>query len=122
MPPADQSPRSANCEYNAGAGRTGRKCCAAGGARSCASCDRPALTPIDDIIARLQSLHPKLIDLTLDRMTRVLAQLGHPERKLPPVIHVAGTNGKGSVIAFMRDEVTSPDDNLQAVFKYLVKQ
>jgi dihydrofolate synthase / folylpolyglutamate synthase len=60
------------------------------------------LTPIDDIITRLQSLHPKLIDLTLDRMTRVLAQLGHPERKLPPVIHVAGTNGKGSVIAFMR--------------------
>ena len=60
------------------------------------------MTPIDDIIARLQSLHPKLIDLTLDRMTRVLAQLGHPERKLPPVIHVAGTNGKGSVIAFMR--------------------
>jgi dihydrofolate synthase/folylpolyglutamate synthase len=57
---------------------------------------------IDDIVARLQALHPKLIDLTLDRMTRILAQLDHPERKLPPVIHVAGTNGKGSVIAFMR--------------------
>ncbi len=60
------------------------------------------MTPIDDIVARLLTLHPKLIDLTLDRMTRILAQLGHPERKLPPVIHVAGTNGKGSVIAFMR--------------------
>ncbi len=60
------------------------------------------MASIDDIVERLQTLHPKLIDLTLDRMTRVLAQLGHPERKLPPVIHVAGTNGKGSVVAFMR--------------------
>jgi dihydrofolate synthase / folylpolyglutamate synthase len=60
------------------------------------------LASIEDIVERLQTLHPKLIDLTLDRMTRILAQLGHPERKLPPVIHVAGTNGKGSVIAFMR--------------------
>jgi dihydrofolate synthase/folylpolyglutamate synthase len=60
------------------------------------------MTPIDDIVARLLTLHPKMIDLTLDRMPRILAQLGHPERKLPPVIHVAGTNGKGSVIAFMR--------------------
>lgn len=60
------------------------------------------MTPIDDIVARLQALHPKLIDLTLDRISRMLAQLGHPERRLPPVIHVAGTNGKGSVIAFMR--------------------
>jgi dihydrofolate synthase/folylpolyglutamate synthase len=60
------------------------------------------LAAIDDIVARLQTLHPRLIDLTLDRMTRILAQLGHPERKLPPVIHVAGTNGKGSVIAFLR--------------------
>ena len=48
------------------------------------------------------ALHPKLIDLSLDRMWRILARLGHPERKLPPVIHVAGTNGKGSTIAFMR--------------------
>ena len=60
------------------------------------------LTSIDATIARLQTLHPKLIDLTLDRMTRILAQLGHLERRLPPVIHVAGTNGKGSVTAFMR--------------------
>jgi dihydrofolate synthase / folylpolyglutamate synthase len=60
------------------------------------------MTPIDAIVARLLTLHPKLIDLSLDRMRRMLAQLDHPERKLPPVIHVAGTNGKGSVIAFMR--------------------
>src|SRR4051812_18346774 len=56
----------------------------------------------DDIIARLLALHPKRIDLSLDRMWRILDRLGHPERHLPPVIHVAGTNGKGSAIAFMR--------------------
>ena len=60
------------------------------------------MTPIDSTLARLTALHPKLIDLTLDRMWRILDALGHPERKLPPVIHVAGTNGKGSTIAFMR--------------------
>jgi len=60
------------------------------------------MTEVDAIIARLLSLHPKRIDLSLDRMQRILAQLDHPERRLPPVIHVAGTNGKGSTIAFMR--------------------
>jgi dihydrofolate synthase/folylpolyglutamate synthase len=60
------------------------------------------MTPIDSIVARLTALHPKRIDLSLDRMRRMLAALGHPERRLPPVIHVAGTNGKGSTIAFMR--------------------
>src|SRR5215813_15570591 len=57
---------------------------------------------VDSIVARLLSLHPKRIDLSLDRMWRLLAALGHPERRLPPVIHVAGTNGKGSTVAFMR--------------------
>lgn len=56
----------------------------------------------DDILARLASLHPKRIDLTLDRMWRILDRLGHPEKKIPPVIHVAGTNGKGSTVAFLR--------------------
>lgn len=60
------------------------------------------MTPIDSIVARLTRLHPKRIDLSLGRIERLLAALGHPERKLPPVIHVAGTNGKGSVIAFLR--------------------
>jgi len=60
------------------------------------------MNQIDAIVARLLALHPKLIDLSLDRMWRLLARLEHPERRLPPVIHVAGTNGKGSVIAFMR--------------------
>jgi dihydrofolate synthase/folylpolyglutamate synthase len=58
--------------------------------------------PFDDIIARLSALHPQRIDLGLDRMHRLLAQLGHPERKLAPVIHVAGTNGKGSTVAYLR--------------------
>ena len=54
------------------------------------------------ILERLQKLHPKLIDLSLDRMHRLLAALGHPERALPPVIHIAGTNGKGSTLAYLR--------------------
>jgi dihydrofolate synthase / folylpolyglutamate synthase len=58
--------------------------------------------PVDAIVARLTALHPKRIDLSLERVQRLLAALGHPERKLPPVIHVAGTNGKGSTIAFLR--------------------
>src|SRR6202167_5960517 len=60
------------------------------------------MSPVDSIMARLLALHPKRIDLSLDRMWRILDALGHPERRLPPVIHVAGTNGKGSSIAFMR--------------------
>ena len=53
----------------------------------------------DAILMRLLSLHPKIIDLSLDRMHGILAKLGNPERKLPPVIHIAGTNGKGSTLA-----------------------
>lgn len=56
----------------------------------------------DAILTRLLALHPKIIDLSLERMERILARLGHPERQLPPVIHVAGTNGKGSTVAFSR--------------------
>jgi dihydrofolate synthase/folylpolyglutamate synthase len=58
--------------------------------------------PLDELIARLSALHPKRIDLDLARMHRLLERLDHPERKLPPVIHVAGTNGKGSTIAYLR--------------------
>ena len=58
--------------------------------------------PVDALLARLLALHPKRIDLGLERMARILAALDHPQRRLPPVIHVAGTNGKGSTIAFMR--------------------
>jgi dihydrofolate synthase / folylpolyglutamate synthase len=57
---------------------------------------------IDGIIARLHGLHPRLIDLSLERLQALLAKLDHPEQRLPPVIHVAGTNGKGSTCAFVR--------------------
>jgi dihydrofolate synthase/folylpolyglutamate synthase len=57
---------------------------------------------VEKIAARLERLHPRLIDLSLDRLRTLLARLGHPERHLPPVIHVAGTNGKGSTCAFIR--------------------
>jgi dihydrofolate synthase / folylpolyglutamate synthase len=53
------------------------------------------------ILARLQGLHPKVIDLSLDRIERLLAALGHPERRLAPVVHIAGTNGKGSTLAML---------------------
>ncbi|MEM7226217.1 MAG: folylpolyglutamate synthase/dihydrofolate synthase family protein [Pseudomonadota bacterium] len=56
----------------------------------------------DAILERLSALHPKLIDLSLGRIERLLDRLGHPEARLPPVIHVAGTNGKGSLIAYLR--------------------
>lgn len=56
----------------------------------------------DPVLDRLKRLHPKVIDLSLGRMHRLLERLGHPERALPPVVHVAGTNGKGSTIAFLR--------------------
>ncbi|MEO1911407.1 MAG: folylpolyglutamate synthase/dihydrofolate synthase family protein [Paracoccus sp. (in: a-proteobacteria)] len=56
----------------------------------------------DATLARLMALHPKVIDLSLDRMQRLLAALGNPERRIPPVIHIAGTNGKGSTQAMIR--------------------
>ncbi|HEY1736956.1 MAG TPA: bifunctional folylpolyglutamate synthase/dihydrofolate synthase, partial [Methylovirgula sp.] len=56
----------------------------------------------ESILNRLLDLHPKKIDLSLGRVKRLLEALGHPEQRLPPVIHVAGTNGKGSTVAFMR--------------------
>ena len=55
-----------------------------------------------EILDRLKSLYPKSIDLTLNRPKRLLAELEHPERQLPPVIHFAGTNGKGSTLAMVR--------------------
>ncbi len=56
----------------------------------------------DAILERMMALHPKVIDLTLERVHRLLAAMGHPERRLPPVIHLAGTNGKGSTQAMIR--------------------
>jgi dihydrofolate synthase / folylpolyglutamate synthase len=64
---------------------------------------------IGAIHARLLALHPKRIDLSLARIERLLARLGHPERHVPPVIHVAGTNGKGSTVAFARAILEAAD-------------
>lgn len=61
--------------------------------------DNPKL---DALLKQALALHPKYIDLTLDRLQALLAKLGHPEQHLPPVFHVAGTNGKGSTCAYVR--------------------
>ncbi|MEH6359950.1 MAG: bifunctional folylpolyglutamate synthase/dihydrofolate synthase, partial [Amylibacter sp.] len=68
----------------------------------------------DIILERLMSLHPKIIDLTLDRMTRLLDALGSPEKAIPPVIHIAGTNGKGSTGAMIRAGLEAPGEKVHA--------
>ncbi|MCV0415476.1 MAG: bifunctional folylpolyglutamate synthase/dihydrofolate synthase [Brevundimonas sp.] len=57
---------------------------------------------MDPISERLRARHPQRIDLSLDRMRALCAALGDPQHRLPPVVHVAGTNGKGSTVAFLR--------------------
>jgi dihydrofolate synthase / folylpolyglutamate synthase len=57
---------------------------------------------LDDTLARLKCLHPQMIDLSLGRLERLLDRLGSPEARLPPVLHIAGTNGKGSTTAFLK--------------------
>jgi dihydrofolate synthase/folylpolyglutamate synthase len=57
---------------------------------------------IDPILERVMRLHPRSIDLGLERIERLLAALGAPQKKLPPIVHVAGTNGKGSLVAYLR--------------------
>ncbi|WP_353619771.1 folylpolyglutamate synthase/dihydrofolate synthase family protein [Rhizobium sp. ICMP 5592] len=64
--------------------------------------DQSAVSEAAQEIDKLMGLHPKGYDLSLDRITRLLDILGNPQAKLPPVIHIAGTNGKGSVTAFCR--------------------
>ncbi|WP_421788461.1 bifunctional folylpolyglutamate synthase/dihydrofolate synthase [Hyphobacterium sp.] len=62
----------------------------------------PKSDALQPVLDRLAGLHPKKIDLSLGRLERLLEKLGHPQRRLPPVIHVAGTNGKGSVCAYLK--------------------
>lgn len=68
----------------------------------------------DAILTRLMALHPKKIDLSLGRTLDLLERLGRPQDKLPPVIHVAGTNGKGSLIAFLRAILESSGNKVHA--------
>ena len=70
----------------------------------------------DLILARLQTLHPKSIDLSLGRLLRLLERLGHPERQVPPVVHIAGTNGKGSTLAMLDAMLTASG---QRVHRYI---
>lgn len=63
---------------------------------------RPLVSASTTLLESLKALHPQSIDLSLGRIERLLAALGHPEESLPPMVHVAGTNGKGSLIAFLR--------------------
>ncbi|MGH6815860.1 MAG: bifunctional folylpolyglutamate synthase/dihydrofolate synthase [Hyphomicrobiaceae bacterium] len=60
------------------------------------------MTRSDDLLAEMKRLHPLLMDLSLERIVRLLHKLGDPHRRLPSVIHIAGTNGKGSVIAYLK--------------------
>ncbi len=71
-------------------------------------------TGSDVILERMMTLHPKVIDLTLARVERLLAALGHPERAIPPVIHIAGTNGKGSTQAMIRAGLEAGGDTVHA--------
>ena len=65
--------------------------------------DRPDTLPrLEPIVTRLHRRFPRMLDLNLDRLQRLLARLDHPEQRLPPVLHIAGTNGKGSTAAMAR--------------------
>lgn len=66
----------------------------------------------EEMLERFLSLHPRKIDLSLGRTFDLLAKLGHPEQKLPPVLHVAGTNGKGSTVALMRAMLEAADKSV----------
>jgi dihydrofolate synthase / folylpolyglutamate synthase len=68
----------------------------------------------DALLAEMMLLHPKLIDLSLGRVERLLGKLGHPEKKLPPVVHIAGTNGKGSVTAYLKAMIEAAGKRVHA--------
>jgi dihydrofolate synthase/folylpolyglutamate synthase len=68
----------------------------------------------DVILERMMALHPKIIDLTLDRVWRLLEALGNPQDALPPVIHIAGTNGKGSTQAMLRAGLEAAGNRVHA--------
>jgi dihydrofolate synthase/folylpolyglutamate synthase len=77
--------------------------------------DHDPIRASDLVIQRLRANHPVLIDLTTGRVERLLAALGHPERRLPPVIHVAGTNGKGSTVAYLRAIAEAQGQRVHAI-------
>ena len=73
------------------------------------------MTPASDVVLdRLMTLHPKVIDLVLTRVERLLDALGHPEARIPPAVHIAGTNGKGSTLAMLRAGLEGAGDRVHA--------
>ena len=68
----------------------------------------------DAILTQMMALHPKVIDLTLDRVWRLLDRLGNPQERLPPVVHIAGTNGKGSTLAMIRAGLEAAEKRVHA--------
>src|SRR5581483_10756450 len=104
VPAPDQITAAGNCNETGGESRIAPQYSFGRGNRA----GRPPLVNelsakrLGDLIARLSTMHPARIDLGLERMQRLLTRLDHPERRLPPVIHVAGTNGKGSTVAYLR--------------------
>ena len=68
----------------------------------------------DSILTRMMALHHKVIDLTLDRVWRLLDHLGNPHEQLPPVVHIAGTNGKGSTLAMIRAGLEAAEKRVHA--------
>ena len=77
---------------------------------------------MDAISERLRARHPQKIDLSLERMRRLCAALGDPQNRLPPVIHVAGTNGKGSTVALIRAIAEARDAVEDVIEPYLLQQ
>ncbi len=76
----------------------------------------------DMILKRLTQLHPKIIDLSLDRVEKLLQKLGNPQKKIPPVIHIAGTNGKGSTLSLIKSSLEASDKKVHAyISPHLVK-
>ncbi len=60
------------------------------------------MSDVEAVLAAIANRRPTIIDLSLDRVHAALSRLGDPHKKLPPIFHVAGTNGKGSTVAFLR--------------------
>ena len=69
---------------------------------------------LENLLWRLENLHPKYINLSLERIDKLLKKLGNPHLNLPPCIHIAGTNGKGSVLAFIKNILIKSDYKVHA--------
>ena len=78
--------------------------------------DHPNPANSDRLLEQFLTLHPRLIDLSLDRMWRLLSALDHPQDKCPPIIHIAGTNGKGSTASLLRAMLEAEGKQVHAYY------